>query len=199
MSEVTDVALIILSFGFVAVCGLSGFVAWRTVRRVRRWRARLGQVVPQAIATSPPEALAAAWSQAHRTSLTARALVVTGPRRQALRLRRDLWTHISAAEMAVRAAGTAGTPVGQLPHLVAHLKDQARRHDHALVLVTKGVPVMDLDTARAETGRITAQADQVSGAVVDALRSDVTIDPEQLSVALDHETRAVSAASQLTR
>ena len=199
MGEVTDVALIILSVGFVVICGVAGYLAWRTVRRARRWRARLEQAIPQAMATPAPEVLAAAWSHAHRTSLTARALLVTGSRRQALRLRRDLWTHLSAAETAVKAAGTTGTPVGQLPHLVAQLKEQARRHDHALVLVTRGVPVMDLEAARAETGRITDQADQVSGAVVEAMRSDVGIHPDHLSVALDHEIRAVSGASAQMR
>ena len=151
------------------------------------------------MATPGPEALAGAWSHVHRTSLSARALVGTGSRRQALRMRRDLWTHVSAAETAVHAADHAGTPVGDLPYLVAHLKDLARRHDHALVLVGKGVPVMGIADARAETDRIAGEADRVSGAVVDAFRADSVLDPAHLTTALDHETRAVSGGAAQVR
>ena len=74
---------------------------------------------------------------------------------------------------------------------MAHLKDLARRHDHALVLVGKGVPVMGISDARTETARIAGEADRVSGAVVDAFRADSVFDPAHLTTALDHETRAV--------
>jgi hypothetical protein len=199
MHEVADLALITLAVGFLAVTATVAFFAWRIVKRVRRWRVRLEAAIPQAVATPGPEALAGAWSHVHRTSLGARALVVPGPKGQALRLRRDLWTHVSAAETAVRAADRTGTPVGELPYLVAHLKDLARRHDHALVLVSKGVPVMGLSDARSETARITGEADRVSGAVVDAFRADSAIDPAHLSVALDHETRAVAGGAAQVR
>lgn len=199
MHEVADLALITLAVGFLAVTATATFFAWRVVRRVRRWRVRIEAALPQAVATPGPEALAGAWSHVHRTSLGARALVVPGPKGQALRLRRDLWNHVSAAETAVRAADRTGTPVGELPYLVAHLKDLARRHDHALVLVSKGVPVMGLSDARTETARITGEADRVSGAVVDAFRADSAIDPVHLSTALDHETRAVAGGAAQVR
>jgi hypothetical protein len=195
MHEVVDLALITLAVGFVAVTATVTFFTWRAVKRVRRWRQRVEVALPQAFATPGPEALAGAWSHVHRTTLGARALVVPGPRGQALRMRRDLWNHVSAAETAVRAAERTGTPVGDLPHLVAHLKDLARRHDHSLVLVSKGVPVMAGSQARMETDRITGDADRVSGAVVEAFRADSAMDPDHLAVALDHETRAVSGGA----
>lgn len=199
MTEVADLALITLTVVFLAATATCAFFAWRAVKKVRRWRLRIEQAIPQLVATPGPEALAAAWSHAHRSSLSARALVGTGARRQALRMRRDLWTHVSAAETAVHAAEHAGTPVGDLPFLVGHLKDLARRHDHTLVLVSKGVSVTGVADARAETDRISAEADRVSSAVVDAFRADSVFDPGHLSTALAHETRAVAGGASQVR
>jgi DNA-binding transcriptional regulator YiaG len=126
-------------------------------------------------------------------------MVGTGVRRQALWMRRDLWLHVDAAETAVKAARATDTPVGELPALVGHLRDQARRHDHALVLVAHGVRAIDLVSARDETDRIVSQADMVSTAAVEAIRADTQLGSDQLAVALDRETRAVADGSARLR
>lgn len=192
MHQVADLAIIAVAAGMVALVTFAGVVAWRMVRKVRKWRARLQLVMPMAMSRPGPDVVASAWSAAYRTSLAAGALVRTGSRREAMWLRRDLWSHVSAAEVAVKTAAATGTPVGQLPHLVGHLRDQARRHDQVLILASKGVPVAGSADARAETDRIIDQADAVSAVVVDAVRADATIDHRQLATALDHETRSVA-------
>jgi hypothetical protein len=199
MATAAEIAIIVVSLCFVAMMTAVAVITWRMVRRFRIWRDRVRVAIPQRLANPTPEAMAQALSGAHRSTLAARAVVVRGNRRQALRLRRDLWTHVDASTTAVNAAQSTGVPVGDLPYLVGHLRDQARRHDHALVLVGKGVPAMDLVTARAETERINAQADQVSTAVVEAMRSDATIHPDHLSAALDREARSVSAGAAAQR
>ena len=191
MSQVAEVAIIILAAAVLALIAFVGVLAWRTVRKVRRWRARLSVVLPT-MAKPGPDMLASAWSHAYRTSLGAGALVRTGSRRQAMWMRRDLWSHVSAAEVAVKTANANGTPLGELPQLIGHLRDQARRHDQALILASKGVPVAGPEDARAHTGRIIDQADAVSAAVVDAVRADAVFDDRQLANALDRETRSVS-------
>jgi hypothetical protein len=192
MSEAADVVLIAVAAGMVALVTFAGVMAWRVVRKVRRWRARLELVMPKAMSKPGPDLLASGWSHAYRTSLTAGAMLRTGSRRDAMWLRRDLWSRVSAAEVAVRTADAAGTPLGQLPHLIGHLRDQAQRHDQVLILASKGVPLAGSVDARAETGRIIDQADAVSAAVVEAVRADATIDHRQLATELDHETRSVS-------
>jgi hypothetical protein len=190
--QVADFAIITVAAGMAALVTFAGVVAWRMVRKVRKWRARLEMVVPKAISKPGPDMVASAWSGAYRTSLAAGALVRTGSRREAMWLRRDLWSHVSAAEVAVKTAAAAGTPLGQLPHLIGHLRDQAQRHDQVLILASKGVPVVGSADAQAETGRIIDQANAVAAAVVDAVRADAPIDHRQLATALDHETRSVA-------
>ena len=199
MHEAADIAIVILAIGFVSVVTVTAVAGWRLVRRVRRWRARLERAIPAGMQAPGPEVVAAALTRAHRASLTARAVVGMGVRRQALWMRRDLWSHVDAADTAVRAARAADAPVGELPSLVGHLRDQARRHDHALVLVAKGVRAIDLGSARTETYRIMSQADMVSTAVVEALRADAPLGSDQLTDALDRETRAVAAGSARLR
>lgn len=199
MSQVADLAIIAVAAGMVALVTLAGVMAWRMVRKVRKWRARLEVVMPKAMSRTGPDLLASAWSHAYRTSLAAGALVRSGSRREAMWLRRDLWSHVSVAEVAVKTADATGTPVGQLPHLVGHLRDQARRQDQVLILASRGVPVVGSVDARAATGRIIDQADAVSAAVVDAVRADATIDDRQLATALDHETRSVSHGARRVR
>ncbi len=199
MSQVADVAIITVAAGMVALVTFAGVMAWRMVRKVRRWRARLELVMPRAMSQPGPDLLASAWSHAYRTSLAAGALVRSGSRREAMWLRRDLWSHVSAAEVAVKTADATGTPVGQLPHLVGHLRDQAQRHDRVLILASKGVPVVGSLDARADTGRIIDQADAVSAAVADVVRADATIDDRQLATELDHETRSVSHGASRVR
>ncbi|HVB93479.1 MAG TPA: hypothetical protein VND67_04110 [Acidimicrobiales bacterium] len=191
MSQAADLAIITVGVGMVALVTFLGVMGWRMVRTVRKWRARLDLILPRSMSRPGPELLASAWSHAYGTSLAAGALMRSGSRREAMWLRRDLWSHVSAAEVAVKTATAGGTPVGELPHLISHLRDQARRQDQVLILASKGVPVGPVDT-RAETGRIIDQADAVSVAVVDAVRADATIDDRQLATALDHETRSVS-------
>ena len=192
MHQVADLAIITVAAGMAALATLAGVVAWRLVRKVRKWRARLEMLLPRTMSKAGPDLVASAWSRAYRTSLGAGALVRSGTRREAMWLRRDLWSHVSAAEVAVKTADAGGTPVGQLPHLVGHLRNQAQRHDQVLILASKGVPVVGAEDAQAETGRIIDQADAVSAAVVDAVRADAVIDDRQLATALDHETRSVS-------
>ncbi|HEX3460876.1 MAG TPA: hypothetical protein VHT49_08220 [Acidimicrobiales bacterium] len=192
MHQVADLAIITVAAGLVALVTLAGVFTWRMVRKLRKWRARLEMVLPRSISRPGPDMVASAWSGAYRTSLAAGALVRTGSRREAMWLRRDLWSHVSAAEVAVKTAAATGTPVGQLPHLIGHLRDQAQRHDQVLILASKGVPVVGSADARAETGRIIDQANAVSAAVVDAVRADAAIDHRQLATAIDHETRSVA-------
>jgi hypothetical protein len=192
MNQAADLVIIAMGAGVVALVTLAGVVAWRMVRKVRKWRARLELVIPKTITRPGPDLVASTWSHAYRTSLAAGAVMRTGTRRVAMWRRRDLWSHVSAAEVAVKTATATGTPVGQLPHLIGHLRDQAHRHDQVLILASKGVPVAGPMDCREETGRIIDQADAVSAAVVDAVRADATIDVRQLSTELDHETRSVS-------
>lgn len=191
MSQVADVVIITMAAGVVALVAFVGVMAWRTVRKVRMWRARLAVVMPT-MSQPGPYMLASAWSHAYRTSLAAGALARTGSRREAMWMRRDLWSHVSAAEVAVKSANANGTPLGELPHLIGHLRDQAQRHDQELILASKGIPVAGPDDVRAHTARIIAQADAVSAAVVNAVRADAVIDDRRLATALDRETRSVS-------
>jgi hypothetical protein len=191
VSQVADVAIITVAAVVVAMVALGGVLAWRMIRKVRRWRARLALVLP-AMSRPGPDLLASAWSHTYRTSLAAGALLRTGSRREAMWMRRDLWSHLGAAEVAVKTADANGTPLGELPLLIGHLRDQARRQDQALILASKGVRVAGPDDARAHTDRIIDQADAVSAAVVDAVRADAVIDDRQLATALDRETRSVS-------
>jgi hypothetical protein len=191
MSQVADVAIITMAAGIVALVAFVAVMAWRTVRKVRMWRARLAVVLPT-MSQPGPDMLASAYSYLYRTSWAAGALVRTGSRREAMWMRRDLWSHVGAAEVAVKTADANGTPLGELPHLIGHLRDQARRQDQALILASKGIPVAGPDDIRAHTGRIIDQADAVSAAVVDAVRADVVIDDRRLATALDRETRSVS-------
>ena len=199
MATAAEIAIIVVSLGLLAMMTAVALVTWRALRRFRIWRERVRLAIPQRLANPTPEAMAQALSGAHRSSLGARALVGTGVRRQALWMRRELWTHVDASSTAVDAARATGVPVGDLPDLVGHLRDQARRHDHALVLVGKGVPAMDLGAARAETQRINAQADMVAAAVVEAMRSDAVVHPDHLAAALDREARSVSAGAAAQR
>ena len=192
MSQAADLVIITVAVGMVALVTFIGVMAWRMVRKVRKWRARLELVLPRTMSKPGPDLLASGWSHAYRTSLAAGAMVRSGSRREAMWLRRDLWSHVSAAEVAVKTADATGTPLGQLPHLIGHLRDQAQRHDQVLILASKGVPLAGSVDARGETGRIIDQADAVSAAVIDAVRADATIDHRQLATALDHETRSVS-------
>jgi hypothetical protein len=192
MSQAAEVVIITVAAGMLALVAFIGLMVWRMVRKVRRWRGRLELVLPRAMSKPGPDLLASGWSHAYRTSLAAGAMVKNGSRREAMWLRRDLWSHVSAAEVAVRTADATGTPLGQLPFLIGHLRDQARRHDQVLILASKGVPLAGSVDARAETGRIIDQADAVSAAVVDAVRADATIDHRQLATELDRETRSVS-------
>jgi hypothetical protein len=199
MEVVTNLVLITMAVGVLALVTFTGVVTWRMIRRVRKWRARLLLVMPQGMPKPGPEMLASAWSHAYRTSLGAGALMRRGSRREAMWMRRDLWSHVGAADAEVKAAQGTGTPVGQLPHLMGHLCDQAQRHDHVLALATKGVRIIDPIEAQAETDRITDQADRVSAAVMGAVRADATIDADQLATALDHEIRAVSHGASHAR
>jgi hypothetical protein len=192
MSQLADLAIITVAAGMVASVTFVGVMTWRMVRKVRKWRARLELIMPKTMSKPGPDMVASAWSHAYRTSLAAGAMVKCGSRREAMWLRRDLWSHVTAAEVAVKTADATGTPVGDLPHLIGHLRDQAQRHDQVLILASKGVPVVGSADTRAETGRIIDQADAVSAAVVDAVRADATMDDRQLATALDHETRSVS-------
>jgi hypothetical protein len=191
MSQVADAAIITMAAGVVASIAFVGVMAWRAIRKVRMWRARLAVVLPT-LSKPGPDMLASAWSHAYRASLTVGALVRTGSRREVMWMRRDLWSHVSAAEVAVKTANANGTPLGDLPHLIGHLRDQAQRHDQALILASQGVLVAGPEDAGAHTGRIIEQADAVSAAVVDAVRADAVIDDRQLATALDRETRSVS-------
>ncbi|MGH9096415.1 MAG: hypothetical protein ACRDWB_03245, partial [Acidimicrobiales bacterium] len=191
MSRVADVAIITMAVGIIALVAFIGVMAWRTVRKLRMWRARLAVVLPT-MSRPGPDLLASAYAHAYRTSLAAGALVRTGSRREAMWMRRDLWSHVSAAEVAVKTANANGTPLGELPHLIGHLRDQAQRQDQTLILTSKGIPVAGRDDVRAHTGRIIDQADAVSAAVVEAVRADAVIDDRRLATALDREPRSVS-------
>src|ERR1035437_9224635 len=65
MEVVTDLVLITMAVGVLALVIFTGVVTWRMIRRVRKWRARLLLVMPQGMPEPGPEMVGAAGGPAH--------------------------------------------------------------------------------------------------------------------------------------
>ena len=196
MNRATEIVLLVMAGGAITAGAAITFVAWRALRRLRRWRDRVEHLVPHVRSALAPESVAAGWGRAHRASLTLRAMAGTGVRRQALLQRRDLWTHLGAARTAVGVAESSGTPVGELPRMVRHLEGRARHHDRLLALLGAGVVTTGAEEAGAVTDRIVARADSVTAAAVTAMHSDGASRWADVDRAVGHEATAVADGSR---
>jgi hypothetical protein len=195
MNGVRTIAMVVIAVGVRALAALAVAVTWRVVRWIRRVRVHVNRAFPHGLPLPSPTAMAIARERIRRTSFRARMVASHGPRRQALSLRRDLWSHVDIAQGALATARTVDAPIGDLPHLTTELRALAHHHDQRLVLLTERSSAGDLEMARAETIRITEYADRVSDTVIESLHTISTVDTDRLAILLDHETQAVKAGS----
>src|SRR4051794_28669931 len=112
----------------LVVLVIAAVVAVRVARRrYRTLRARLQARVRAAVAPG------ADWLSLPVLVAAARRLPVSHPGWWSVqRDRHELWKSVHAAEHAVRAAGRADVPVGELPRLTRELRRAADRVDAAL-------------------------------------------------------------------
>jgi hypothetical protein len=192
-------AIVVAALGILGLFTLAVWVTWRVTRWFRRVHTHLSRVFPGGIPAPRPATAAVAYARVHQKSLGVRRIASSGPRRQALSLRQDLWAHVDTAHAALTTAEANGAPIGDLALLSSQLRDLARHHDQQLGLLSVRSSSSQLARAQAETTRITEHADMVSDAAITALHAVSTADADRLAMLLDHETQAVKAGSARLR
>ncbi|HEX4217794.1 MAG TPA: hypothetical protein VHZ02_05470 [Acidimicrobiales bacterium] len=199
MNGLRTVAIVVAAVGIFGLFALATWMTWRVTRWFRRVHAHLSKVFPGGIPAPRPAAATVTYAQVHRRTLGMRRLTSSGPRREALSLRQDLWSHVDAAYAALSTAQAHGAAIGDLSVLSGQLRELAKRHDRQLSLLSMRSPLDVMARARAETARITEQADLVSDAAIGALHAVSTQDADRLARLLSHETQAVQAGSARLR
>ncbi|MDQ1361250.1 MAG: hypothetical protein QOJ44_1627 [Acidimicrobiaceae bacterium] len=192
-------AIVLAALGIFGLFALAVWVTWRVTRWFRRVHSHLSRVFPGGIPAPRPATATVTYAHMHRRTLGLRRMTSSGPRREALSLRQDLWSHVDTAHAALTTAQATGAPVGDLAFLAGQLRDLSRRHDQQLALLSMRASSDDLARARIETNRISQQADMVSEAAIAALHAVSTQDADRLALMLDHETQAVKAGSDRLR
>jgi hypothetical protein len=199
MNGLRTVAIVVAAVGTFGLFTLALWVTWRVTRWVRRVHTHLSRVFPGGISAPRPATATVAYAQMHRRTLGVRRLATSGPRRQVLSLRQELWSHVDTAHAALSTAKANGAAIGDLAVLSGQLRELARRHDQQLTLLSVRPSSTDMARARAETARITEHADTVSHAAMTALHAVSTQDADRLALLLDHEAQAVKAGSDRLR
>jgi hypothetical protein len=199
MNGLRSAAIVLAALCIFGLFALAAFVTWRVTRWFRRVHSYLSRVFPGGIPGPRPATATVTYAHMHRRTLGLRRMASSGPRREALSLRQDLWSHVDTAHAALTTAQATGAPVGDLAFLASQLRDLSRRHDHQLALLSMRSSSDDLARARFETVRISQQADMVSEAAIASLHAVSTQDADRLALLLDHETQAVKAGSARLR
>jgi hypothetical protein len=199
MNGLRTVAIVMAALSIFGLFALALWVTWRVTRWIRRIHTHVSRVFPGGIPAPRPATSTVTYAQMHRRTLGVRRMATTGPRRQVLSLRQDLWSHVDTAHAALSTAQANGAPIGDLATLSGQLRELARRHDQQLTLLPVRSTNADMARARAETARITEHADMVSDAAIAALHAVSTQDADRLALLLNHEAQAVKAGSARLR
>jgi hypothetical protein len=199
MNGLRTVAIVLAALGIFGLFTLALWVTWRVTRWFRRVHTHLSRVFPGGIPAPRPATSTVTYAQMHRRTLGMRRMATSGPKRQVLSLRQDLWSHVDTAHAALTTAQANGAPIGDLAVLSGQLRELARRHDQHLALLAAHSSIGDMARAQAETAQITEHADMVSDAAIAALHAVSTQDADRLALLLDHEAQAVKAGSARLR
>lgn len=199
MNGLRTVAIVVAAVGIFGLFALAAWVTWRATRWIRRVHTHLSRVFPGGIRTPRPATATVTYAHMHRRTLGVRRMTSSGPRRQALSLRQDLWSHVDTAHAALTTAQANGAAIGDLAALSSQLREVARRHDQQLSLLSVRSSNDTLNRARTETARITEHADMVSDAAIAALHAVSSLDADRLALLLNHEAQAVKAGSARLR
>jgi hypothetical protein len=199
MNGLRTVAIVLAAVGIFGLFSLAAWVTWRVTRWFRRVHSHLSLVFPGGIPAPRPATATVTYAHMHRRTLGIRRMTSSGPRRESLSLRQDLWSHVDTAHAALSTAQANGAAIGDLAVLSGQLRELAKRHDQQLALLSIRSSHGVMTRARDETARIAEQADMVSEAAIGALHAVATQDADRLALLLDHETKAVKAGSARLR
>src|SRR4051812_40465492 len=139
LSDLAYAVGVLLLVGVVVIVGSAVYMGVRAVRWCRR-------LVHTALPTRPATLTDATWWANQRD-------------------RRRLWRSVTSAERAVRAAGAAGVPTGDLPGIARELRTAA-------VAVDVGLRAGRTAELRRQVAELTAAADDVGRAATLAIAAD---------------------------